>query len=173
MLLIRFPKNVKNKLAALNTIHEDNKVFVDMMKEAIAREYKKQLLRHIENQDLNWRSLNPQYKEWKIKNGLSEKIWKATSLLKDSIQVIKNDDGSWFVGISGDIKYPDGTSVSLVAMVHEYGSPSRGIPARPLFRPTRQKMLRNIGKFVATENSKYMKFLVRKINNRSRHEKSA
>jgi len=173
MLLIRFPKNVKNKLAALNTIHEDNKVFVDMMKEAIAREYKKQLLRHIENQDLNWRSLNPQYKEWKIKNGLSEKIWKATSLLKDSIQVIKNDDGSWFVGISGDIKYPDGTSVSLVAMVHEYGSPSRGIPARPLFRPTRQKMLRNIGNFVATENSKYMKFLVRKINNRSRHEKSA
>ena len=31
-------------------------------------------------------------------------------------------------------KYPDGTSVALVAAFNEYGSPSRGQPPRPFFR---------------------------------------
>lgn len=32
--------------------------------------------------------------------------------------------------------YPDGTSVAMVATVHEFGSSARSIPPRPYFRPT-------------------------------------
>ena len=164
MYLVKFPKNVKHKLARLKTLGMENKVFVERVTEAIAREYKKQLLRHIENQDLKWKELSPKYKAWKTKNGFSEKVWKATGTLKDNIVIFKTESGSWYVGIDNGAQYEDGTSVALVAVVHEYGSPSRNIPARPLFRPTRQKMLRNIGKFVATENTKHVKYLVRKLN---------
>lgn len=37
------------------------------------------------------------------------------------------------VGFMERAKYPDGTSVALVAAVQNYGAPSRGIPPRPFF----------------------------------------
>lgn len=40
------------------------------------------------------------------------------------------------VGYFETSKYPDGTPVAAVASVHEFGSPSKGIPARPTMRPT-------------------------------------
>ena len=38
------------------------------------------------------------------------------------------------VGFLSGAKYPDGTSVAVVAAFNEYGSPSRGQPPRPFFR---------------------------------------
>lgn len=40
------------------------------------------------------------------------------------------------VGWQDTAKYPDGTPVALVAQTHEFGSPSRRIPPRPMVRPT-------------------------------------
>lgn len=40
------------------------------------------------------------------------------------------------VGFFESAKYPDGTPVALVAAAHEFGVPSRGLPARPFMRPT-------------------------------------
>ena len=164
MYAVKFPKNIQKKLQALNEMGIDNEVFVDKLEESLAREYKKQLLRHIENQDFNWKELSPDYLKYKQEKGLFEKIWKSTGLLKESIEVFKTEQGTWFAGIQGNAKYPDGTSIPMVALVHEFGSPSRGIPARPLFRRTRQVMLKNINKFVRTENKKHIKYLVNKIN---------
>ena len=163
MYVVRFPKNIKNKLKALDEMSQDNEQFVERINEALAREYKKRLLTHIEKNDLKWKPLKPSYLEWKRKSGLWRKIWKATAQLKGDIEVIKTPTG-WWTGIDGSKKYPNGTSVALVAMVMEYGSPTMKIPARPLFRPSRRKMLRNIRKFVRTENSKYLKYMVNKIN---------
>jgi len=162
MYVVRFPKNIKDKLASLQKLGESNAEFVDKINNALAREYKKQLLRHIENQDLRWKALNPAYLREKERRGYSLKTLKATGVMKKAIKVHKTPDG-YFTGITGDEKYEDGTSVSLVAHTHEYGSPSKKIPARPLFRPTRRKMLKNINNFVRTENTKYIKFLVRKL----------
>lgn len=39
---------------------------------------------------------------------------------------------------SGGIRYPDGTSVALVATVNNFGSQSRGIPARPYMSESSQ-----------------------------------
>lgn len=38
------------------------------------------------------------------------------------------------VGFLEGAKYPDGTSVALVATIDEFGAPSRGQPPRPAFR---------------------------------------
>jgi hypothetical protein len=38
------------------------------------------------------------------------------------------------VGFLSKAKYPDGTSVALVAAVNEYGRPDKGQPPRPFFR---------------------------------------
>jgi hypothetical protein len=38
------------------------------------------------------------------------------------------------VGFLGDKNYEDGTSVAMVAMINEYGAPSRNQPPRPFFR---------------------------------------
>jgi hypothetical protein len=40
------------------------------------------------------------------------------------------------VGFLQGATYPDGTAVSMVAAIHEYGAPAAGIPARPFMRPT-------------------------------------
>ena len=38
------------------------------------------------------------------------------------------------IGFLENAKYPDGTSVAMVAAVNEYGRPSKGQPPRPFFR---------------------------------------
>lgn len=43
-------------------------------------------------------------------------------------------------------RYPNGTPVATVAMVHEHGSPAQGIPMRQFFRPT-----------IAAESGKWMR----------------
>lgn len=43
------------------------------------------------------------------------------------------------VGWFQSTKYPDGTPVAGVAMVHEFGSPSNNIPPRPFMRPSQKK----------------------------------
>ncbi len=40
------------------------------------------------------------------------------------------------VGWFESAKYPDGTPVATVAMIHEFGAPGANIPARPFMRPT-------------------------------------
>lgn len=43
-------------------------------------------------------------------------------------------EGTLSVGFMKNATYPDGTSVALVAMINEFGAPSRGQPPRPFFR---------------------------------------
>lgn len=38
------------------------------------------------------------------------------------------------IGFLEGARYPDGTSVAMIAAINEYGAPSRGQPPRPFFR---------------------------------------
>lgn len=89
-----------------------------------------------------WEPLTPEYKAWKVSQGLSSKIWEATSLLKDSISVWRSGS-AWVVGIEKNIRYP-GSNVPVykVARWMEYGT-SR-MPPRPLFRPVKDHIQRNM-----------------------------
>ncbi len=46
------------------------------------------------------------------------------------------DDYSVRIGWFSTAKYPNGTPTAYVASIHEFGAPSRGIPARSFIRPT-------------------------------------
>jgi hypothetical protein len=45
-----------------------------------------------------------------------------------------SNPGTLRVGWLENAKYPDGTSVALIAFINEYGAPSRGQPPRPAVR---------------------------------------
>ena len=56
--------------------------------------------------------------------------------LKAKLKEIERKTGSAksvSVGFMSDAKYPDGTPVAMVAAIHNYGAPAKGIPARPFF----------------------------------------
>lgn len=58
---------------------------------------------------------------------------------KDVFRNIKNIENAtlqigWF-----DAQYEDGTPVSLVAMVQEFGAPEKNIPPRPFMRPAKME----------------------------------
>ena len=63
----------------------------------------------------------------------------------------------WPAGPAASIKYPDGEQVAMVAAVNNYGSASRGIPARPFMteggaaaveatRPIKEKLIPKLNK---------------------------
>jgi hypothetical protein len=55
---------------------------------------------------------------------------KLNALVKDM------DDFQVRIGWFSSAKYPNGTPTAYVASIHEFGAPSRGIPARSFMRPT-------------------------------------
>ena len=95
------------------------------------------IVKHIENQDLGWKKLDPAYKKYKERKRLSNQILIATSTLMNSITVqITKDKLGAFVGVLRLSKRKDGKPPVLIAAVHEFGSPARGIPKRPYLRPS-------------------------------------
>jgi hypothetical protein len=97
---------------------------------------------HISTQDLNWKPLSPTYKAWKLRGGgknntkkLSENILVATSTYFQSITSWV-DGETVYAGVRREASYADGAKVANIAAVHEFGSPSRNIPARPLWKPS-------------------------------------
>ena len=67
------------------------------------------------------------------------KIKKPTKAIKELEKISKrmNSAESVKVGLpKGSNNYPDGTSVIMVGTVHEFGSPSKGIPERSFLRST-------------------------------------
>ena len=64
---------------------------------------------------------------------------KAIKKLEKVAKSLKGPD-SVKVGLpKGSNDYPDGTSVIMVGSVHEFGSPSKGIPQRSFLRVTMEK----------------------------------
>jgi len=90
---------------------------------------------HISRQDLNWKALAPATIASNIRQGYSENILVETSLYFQSITSWVDNDVV-YAGVSKNIRTRSGTLLSNVAEVHEFGSRSGRIPARPLWRPT-------------------------------------
>ena len=58
---------------------------------------------------------------------------KLEAALRELSSKVSNP-GTLRVGFLEKAKYPDGTSVAMIAAINEYGAPSRGQPPRPFFR---------------------------------------
>ena len=106
--------------------------------------YVKELVDAINSQRYKgkWEPLSKSYLEYKRANGLSTKIWEATSLLKESITYYRSGN-SYVIGVNRRLMYP-GSRVPVYKVIRwmEFGT-SR-MPARPLFMPVKRKLERNM-----------------------------
>jgi len=97
---------------------------------------------YIYNNYKNWEPLSIEYYKYKERKNLSLKIWEATSLLKNNITYWRSDN-NWVVGVPRNIYYEDtGVRVHTVVRWMEYGTIK--MPARPLFRPVRDRLSKDI-----------------------------
>lgn len=112
--------------------------------EKIAGIYVQELVEAINSQRYKgrWEPLTDSYLAYKVSHGLSPKMWEATSLLKTSLTYYVRGN-SYVVGVNEALLYP-GSNVPVYKVIRwlEFGT-SR-IPARPLFRPVRNRIQRNM-----------------------------
>ncbi len=128
--------------------------------------YAAELVKAIDSQRFkrNWPPLSPKYLAFKEEMGWSLKIWERTSLLKDSITFwrVKTPVSGFAVGIKPGVTYTVGKNkkkleVRKVAQWMEFGTGEKaeggkgtrgwpGMPPRPLFRPLRERLSKDISR---------------------------
>lgn len=105
----------------------------------IALKTERETVLTLRNQSQGWVPLNPDYLARKIAQGKSEKILIATTTYIQSI-TSRQTGNEAFAGVLRNAKSKDGEDLASIAMVHEFGSIARGIPARPLWVPVSKKI---------------------------------
>ena len=112
------------------------------------------------NQDLGWVALQPETMAAKLRKGYSNNILVASS---DYFQAItsfapKGTDVV-YAGIKKSAKNSEGSDIADIAKVHEYGSLTGNIPARPLWGPTLKEVL----KWLPSSNTNPAKIFEKRI----------
>lgn len=90
---------------------------------------------HMSAQDLGWTPLAAKTVIAKMRRGESSLILIATSSYFQSITSWV-DGNTAVVGVRRSVRNKQGQLIDDIARTHEYGSKSRNIPARPLWKPT-------------------------------------
>lgn len=95
------------------------------------------------------------------------KVVRKTSPIRVKLDAFIKDmnDFSVRIGWFSTAKYPNGTPTAYVAAIHEFGAPSRGIPARSFMRPTIQSK--------TGDWSQQMRYLAKQIVNGSMNTETA
>lgn len=97
--------------------------------------------KHMRDQDLPWAPLEPLTLARKIAKGYSENVLIASSTYFQSITSWVREDAI-LVGVKREVLADDGkTKLANIAAVHEFGSDSNSVPARPLWQPTLNETL--------------------------------
>ncbi len=101
-----------------------------------------------EEQGPNWAALSPAYAKRKAAMG-NEQILITTGQLMGSISTSYPSYDQGFVGIQRGVMHKDTKGYAEmvnIAAVHEFGSPTRNIPARPFFAPAEKKTSDDVAK---------------------------
>jgi len=93
---------------------------------------------HIDKQDLPWKPLRQATVAEKSNKGYSSDILIRTHLYRDSIESGVKDNAA-YVRIRPSVTTDKGDSLEMIAAVHEFGSYAIGIPARPLWSPSKSE----------------------------------
>lgn len=103
----------------------------------IANEIRRRVRGHIRNQDLPWKAAS------RSKKG--DKLLYETGTYYDNIKVWQSSLVT-YVGVQKHVIQPRSKKpVYLIAQIHERGSRRKGIPRRPLWRPTYLEMGGDVG----------------------------
>jgi len=124
---------------------------IEEKSEALAEEIRQELIDRIEEQSFKHKKLNDDYLKYKKKQGLDTSILMATHQYIDAIQVEKTPYG-FTVGVGDTIHEPlpekgaEPLEMKTLANILEFGSITNNIPARPHWRPTLSKLVREQGR---------------------------
>lgn len=105
------------------------------------------VVKMLQSQTLSWAKL----KDSTLKAKLNKKPPGSNKILIDSSTYLQSitsftSNGNGFIGVRRIAAYKKGMAVANIAMIQEYGSRSRNIPARPLFHPARNLLMAWISK---------------------------
>ena len=164
-LTVKCSRNLNKLIKQLNAIDKEAKKIginssADIAKAALAI-----LKGHIENQDLPWKKLSESWLYAKIRQGLSEDIYVATGEFLKGLRIKKvKDRNIWRIGaFKEDLHKPSGLSMAKIAKVLEYGLPERGLPPRPLFRPSQKDLAVFIRTYIKVVGNKIRKMIKEKL----------
>lgn len=90
---------------------------------------------HIRDQDLSWTKLKAETIATKIRKGYSDNILVMTSDYFQAITSWVYDKEVALAGVKKVAVNSEGQQIADIAAVHEFGSNSGNIPARPLWQP--------------------------------------
>ncbi len=123
------------------------------LKESIGLRLERAFIERIKGGDSSWAPLSG---AWAAKKGHGNQ-WYYTGRLENAIEYEIDGDGV-HVGILKHETYPDtGSTVAVVAATLEFGSVTRNIPERPLFRPVFEEQVKDIIKDAAEDINKRVK----------------
>jgi hypothetical protein len=94
----------------------------------------------IEEQPSDWQQLSEAYTAQKIKKGLSENTYIATGSYRQAITSFVVNRVA-YTGLKKVARNKEGQALADIAKTLEYGSVKRNIPPRPLWQPTKQKVI--------------------------------
>ena len=123
----------------INNLDKDINASNEIALKKISLQAEKRAVDHMSKQDLGWKPLSEDYKKRKAKKQLSEKILIASSTYFQSI-TSWSDKKKAVAGVRKNVKNKDGVVIADLAKIHEYGSKSKNIPARPLWQPVFREM---------------------------------
>lgn len=106
----------------------------------MAETYLHALKKRIKDQPADVPALSRGYKDDKARGGYDPRIWVRTGFFLNNLKIAQVRKGVLFVGATGLRHKPSGMTMSQLAAVFEYGDVARGIPPRPLFRPTNARI---------------------------------
>lgn len=140
-------RGVERFLATVDVLYKRHPAARDALGHIVALKLLEIIHDHLDDQDLGWVPLKPEYLEYKIRHDLNPKIWQATGELRSLIQIYpvgnpadRRNAGKYRVGIPKNIKHAGGTPAWIIAAALEFGVPDHNLPARPLFRPSQVEL---------------------------------
>ena len=120
---------------------------VNLANREMVRKYRKQVIRHINNQgaELGWPvSQSAKYQQFKARHTTETAPLKFFGVMVQNIKAYKHGSMGWAAGIKSDVTNPMMESIrkgrtlkpAEYAAVLEFGSDKMNIPARPLWNPS-------------------------------------
>lgn len=115
-----------------------------------ARATQKNIVSGIQSQSYGHAPLSASTKEYKARKGLDSRILIATGTYIKSIEVWRDDENTWCVGVKKGTRHPsNGEDVGQIGLWLEYGTSN--MPARPHWRVESNKLKARIKKKVTEE----------------------
>ena len=114
----------------------------------VSSDYERSIKRRIRQQtELSWAALNPDYLEYKRKNKLDTRKLIATGAYVRSINSRQTSKDSWVVDVPNRKHRPSNLTFRQLARIHEFGSITKNIPARPHWAPTTHEIKRRVPEY--------------------------